>query len=107
MAFAYVQSPACIIPNGLSTSNVLSNLDDCWAIGLTAPATLSGTITVEVEPTSTGIAFVTLQSGGLDVSIAASKAIVLSPFPFRQLRLVSTAAEGADRTFSVLRIMPT
>ena|SRR3990167_2980745 len=108
MAIATVTLPAMIILSGASTSNAVRHLDDAVAVSILSPDTLtSTTITVQVEPTSTGTDWVTLQSGGSDVVIeAVSKAIVVNPFPFRQLRVIGNAAEAADRTFTVLRTVP-
>ena len=106
MALAAPALPNLVFSSGGTTSNAVTNLDDSLAISLFAPSALSGTVTVQVEPTTTGTAFVTLQSGGVDVSIAASKAIVLNPVPFRQLRLSSSVAEAATRTFTAMRMMP-
>src|SRR5713101_2530813 len=99
--------PNLTLTTASTVSNALSNLDDAIAIGIVAPTAVTGTITVQVEPTATGTAFVSLQSGGVDVTIAAAKAIVINPFPFRQIRLITSATEAATRTFSVLRTMPT
>ncbi len=106
MAIATVASPALTIQSGTTSSNALVNLDDAIALAIFASTALTGTVTVQVEPTSTGSAWSNLQSGGVDVTIAATKAIVLNPMPFKQLRLLSNASEGATRTFSVLRSMP-
>ena len=108
MPIATVALPAMTIPSSTSTSNAVRNLDDSVAVSILSPAALtSTTITIQVEPTSTGTDWVTLQSGGSDVTISAvSKAIVVNPFPFRQLRVIGNASEAADRTFTVLRTVP-
>ena len=97
--------PTLTIPNGLSTSNALKDFDDAFGIAIYSPATLSGTVSVQVEPTSSGTSFVTLQSGGSDVTLPAGKATILNPVPWKQMRLVSGAAEGADRSFAVTRAL--
>ena len=91
------------IANNGSTSNAVGVLDDGWAIWIYAPATLTGTITLEVEASSTGTSFVTQQSGGSDVTIPAGKATPLSPIGFRQMRVTSNAAEGAERVFRLTK----
>lgn len=96
--------PSLVIPNGTSTSNALGQiLEDSWGLTIYTPAALTGTISVEVEPTDTGTNFVTLQSGGTDVTLPAGKATVINPIPFRQIRVTSNAAEGAARTFTLTK----
>ncbi len=108
MAIATVDLPPMIVPIGTSTSNALRNMDDTVAVSISAPGTLtSTTITIQVEPTSTGTAWVTLYSGGSPVVIeAVSVGIVINPFPYRQLRVVGSGAEAAARTFTVRRTVP-
>lgn len=95
-----------VIPSGQQNSNAVKPIDDCYGLGITSPSALTGTITVEVEMTDTGTSFATLQSGGTDITIAAGKATILTPLPYKQIRMHSNAAEGADRTFLVSRVIP-
>lgn len=67
-------------------------------VGILAPATLPEVVTVQVAERSGGT-FRALQSAGADVTIAASKAIVVTNMPFSTLRLTAGAAVAADRTF--------
>lgn len=71
------------------------------AVGITiyAPAAVPGVITVQVLPYGDTV-WRTLQSGGADVTIAAAKAVVISPPPFGDLRL-HTATAGAEAVFFV------
>lgn len=99
MALHVTKRPTLTIASGASTSNVSADFD-ALAITLYAPATVTASqILVQVEPTSSGSNFVDLQSGGSDVVFTAGKALVISPPTFKQLRLTSTSAEGATRTF--------
>lgn len=92
------------IPSGGSTSNAIVDFDDAWGLTIYSPGTVTATqFTVEVEPSSSGTSFVTLQSGGSDVTIPASKATVISPVPFKQMRITSSSAEGQDDVFTVTR----
>ena len=95
--------PTLTIANAGTESNAIGGFDDAEALTLYAPATLTGTVTVEVEPTIGGSSFVDLTSAGSDVTIGAGNALVLSPITFRQLRLSSSLAEGAERSFSVTK----
>lgn len=92
-----------IIASGTSTGNAVGTFDDANALTIFSPATLTGTITVEVEPSSTGTTFVALQSGGSDVTIPAGKATVLNKVGWRQMRLTSGASEGQTDTFKVTK----
>lgn len=76
-----------------SESNYLQYVDDCEGITIFA-TTSSGVFTVQVsnvDTTSTGAGtFVDLQSAGSDVTLTAVNAAVISPCPFRRIRLLST-----------------
>lgn len=108
MAVQTIDLPDLVIPNGTSTSNAVRSLDNAVAVSISSPAALtSTTITIQVEPTSTGTSFVTLLSGGTSVVIeSVNVGIVINPFPYRQLRLTASAAEGAARTFRVRKTEP-
>jgi hypothetical protein len=90
-----------VVVSGSSYSNAIRLFDDATALTIYSPATLTGVITVETEPTDTGTSFVTLQSGGTDVTLPAGKATVLNKVGWRQMRLASAATEAGARTFSV------
>lgn len=91
------------ILSGQSVSNVLnltaSGSRLATMLGITAPAALTGIVTVYVAQSLGGI-FVPLQSPpGTDVNIAAAKAVSLIAIPFGAVQLVSSGTEGADRAF--------
>jgi len=71
-----------------------------YIVGILNPATLTGTVTVEVCDTEAGT-FRTLQSDAVDITLAVGKAAVLDPFPFPFMRLHSTLAEAAARSFVI------
>lgn len=71
------------------------------AIAIQGPAELTGAVTVEVSFDREGDTFVTLQSGGSDVTIPADKVTVLSPIPAARLRVVSAGTEAAERVFPI------
>ena len=102
MPLQVVDLPNLTIPNGTSTSNAIGILDDAWGLGLWTPATLTGTVTIEVSPDDTGTTWAPLQSGAVDVQPAAGKHTTINPIAFKRIRMTSGAAEGADRVF-VLR----
>ena len=108
MPLALTGMPSMVTSSGATTSNAIRQFDDAWALTIYSPATLTSTaVTIDVEPTSTGATFVTLQSGGTDVVMVAGKATVISPVPFMQMRVVSGAAEGDDREFRVTKTILT
>jgi hypothetical protein len=106
---AVTRMPDMVTTAGGTTSNAIGIFDDAWAISIYSPATTftSTYVTIQVEPTSTGTDFVTLQSGGSDVTLSSGAAMVISPLPFMQLRIVHDAAEAAARTFTVRKTILT
>ena len=108
MPLALTGMPSMVTSSGATTSNVIRQFDDAWALTIYSPATLTSTaVTISVEPTDTGTSFVTLQSGGTDVVMVAGKATVISPVPFLQMRIVCGMAEGDDREFRVTKTILT
>jgi len=109
-----------LIGNGTTTSNAIGGFEDAEALVIYAPAALTGTVTLQVAPdreaserdqsgaAAAAIVWATMQSGGSDITIPAGKALTLTDIGFRQMRLVSGSAEGADRTFKVSKqVYPT
>ena len=88
----------------LSDSVAIANGIRC--LGVDAPATLTGTITVQVEPTSTGAAWATLTSQGSNVTVPAGSSVSIFPITFGQIRLSSSAGEAAARSFTVTQPPP-
>ena len=103
MYIQVVDLQSLVILSGASTSNVVTLVDDAKALGLWTPAALTGVVTIEVEPSSTGTDWAPLQSGGADVQPAALKHTTINPIAFRRIRMTSNAAEGADRTFKLVK----
>lgn len=94
-----VRSLPNMVMTAATTSNPVGTLDDAWGLTIVSPTITASQVTVQVELTDTGTNFVTLQSGGVDVTLTANKATVISPVPFRQIQISSTATETA--TFSL------
>lgn len=84
-------------------SNTIAIIGEAVNISIWAPATLTGTITVEVAPDvdSAAGAFLALQSAGSDVTLTASKCTTITASGFGAMRLASDGTEGADRVFPV------
>lgn len=96
------------IPNGQTTSNEFKGNLAKVAFGssvealIYGPATLTGTVTVQVAPTDNpaGGDYAALQDGdtAADVTVTAAKAKrIRYTGGIEAMRLVSTLAEGADR----------
>lgn len=73
------------------------------AIEFLGPTALTGTVTIQLKRPSDN-AWVTLQSGGSDVSLPAAKCTTVDVITGLALRLHSSGAEGADRVFDILGV---
>lgn len=94
------------IPNGGSTSNAITLFEDAYGLGIQAPATLTASqVTIQVSVSSgSASVFADLLSGNTTVVFSAGQYRVISPIPARQLRITSSSAEGADRTFQCMKV---
>jgi len=103
--------PNLVIASGQTNSNAISGAEDAEALTFYAPSALTGTITLQVAKeravseggTAASVTWHTKQSGGADITIPAGKSITITDIGFRQFRLVSGSAEGAERTFKVTK----
>lgn len=91
------------IPSGAQPSNVISGrvLRTVGSVSITAPATLTGVVTVQV-PDGIGASptFTTLQDPpGTDITLVASRTIIITPVPAHGIRVNSGVNEGAERVF--------
>ena len=70
---------------------------------ISAPAALTGTVTVEVAPDDEAPAgdFRQLSVAGADLTIAAGDSVLVPCGSCRDLRLVSSSAEAAARAFVI------
>jgi hypothetical protein len=91
------------IANGGTESNALTGVEDAVAVTIAAPSALTGTVTIQIATESTGTSFVDLTSGGSDVTIGAANSVTITPVCFRQVRVKSGSAEGAERAFTVVK----
>ena len=106
MPLVVVNHQSMTILTGVSTSNAIADFDDAYGLTVYSPATVTATgVNVEVCPSSSGTDFVALQSGGSDVVLPASRATVISPVPFKQMRITSPAVEGQNDVFTVTRVI--
>ena len=69
-------------------------------ITIQGPATLGGTVTVQVCDTEAGT-YTALQSGGADVTVPAAKTTPVVPISSRFMKLVSSGAESGGKNFIV------
>lgn len=68
-----------------------------------APETLPETVKLAVERQADE-SYATLQSGGSDITIAADKAVIVSPVMGRKMRLEAGTAVAANRAFEIYGI---
>jgi hypothetical protein len=99
-----VKGPTLTIDNGDTDSDTIgeAKLATIAALGIFAPAALTGTVKVYVTNDG-GTSWQKLKSGGADIEVAAGGCVIvhIAPyFPIEQLRLTSSAAEGAERVFT-------
>lgn len=98
------------IANGQADSPALSTLKSagvlktllgsCVQFTVQTPAALTGTINVQIVNTEGASSWVTLQSpAGTDITFPASKAVIVNAGAFRDMRIHSNSAEGAQRDF--------
>ena len=99
------------IPNAGTDSPALSSIfsagqlkvasGSCIGLTVSAPAALTGTVTIQTVPTEGSTSWVTLQQNGADIAIAAGKMVPVSVGAFRDLRFHSSGAEGGQRDFAL------
>ena len=108
MPLAITAMPTITVSSGGTTSNAIRQFDDAWALTMYCGTTFTSTsVRVTVEHTDTGTAFVILQSGGSDVTLTSGRATVFSPVPFRQIRVLTNAAEDAPLIINVTKTILT
>jgi len=108
MAYYVCNMPSVTTTAGGTTTTTLKNFDDACALMIGVPSGLASTgVAVHTEATSTGTNFFILQSGGIDVQMVTGRATVISPVPFKQMRLVCTAAEAGAVTFTITKQVQT
>ena len=102
MSLHQADMPNLVIASGQTdtTTAITTSLDDAESITITAPAALTGTVTIKGS-TDGGTSYVDVGSAGSDVTIGAGNAVTISPFTFNALKVTSGSAEGAERTFTV------
>jgi hypothetical protein len=83
---------------GVSPANVAMQF--AGTITIHPPAALTGTAKVQVRAVEGG-AWTDFQEAGADVTITAGKSRTIEALAAKDLRLLSSAAEGADRDFIV------
>ena len=98
-----VNLPDLVIANAGTVSGAIGSLEDADTVTIYGPTALTGTVTIQIEPSAAGTTWLDLTSGGSDVTIGVGNAVVIGDISFRQLRLSSSAAEGAERIFRVTK----
>lgn len=93
-----------VIANTGSDSGHTGPCDDADAITVYAPAALTGTINLQGSPDPIDAAptnWFDLKSSGSNITVAANGAVTVTDVGFHWLRVHSTGAEAAERTFQV------
>ena len=99
----HIATKTFTVSSGQSASETLSRgsfFDNASSLCVMSPSSLTSsafTFQVSVD----GSTWFDLQSGGSDVTIAAGKAVTITPPPVRYLRLSGDQSEGSDRTFNL------
>ncbi len=98
------QLASLVISSGGTGSSIVSGIKAGRALGIWAPgggATLTGTVKLQVYPTGGSTTPRDLTSAGADIVIQAGDCLVLTDIVYPKIRLLSSLAEGAARTFIV------
>lgn len=93
------------ILSGQTTSDVLDSeigFGNTTDLAIITPAALTGTVKPYMGGLEDGSDAKKLNVGGTDVTLPAACFVPLPTSAFRSLKLVSSAAEGADRVFKVM-----
>lgn len=102
MARKTVPQEDLVIPISTQPSNAvdIDKFSMCRGFSIQSPAAVSGTITIEGSMDG-GSNFAAIQSGGVDITIAAGKIIVIDFMAWDKLRVISNngGGEAAERTF--------
>jgi hypothetical protein len=98
-----VTIPDMVISSGTTTSNVLKpdDLKQATTLLIIAPSALTGTVDFQISDDNT--TWATLTDEGADVTLPAGKAKQVTINERSYVRLLSSASEGSDRTFKILR----
>jgi hypothetical protein len=91
-----------IVPSGATDTNeALLGETQLWGLTIFSPATIDGTVTVQVAPSSGGT-FVTLQViAGTDLALAASKGVSFQAVAGK-IRVHESSSAAAARTFVIV-----
>ena len=104
----FANLPNLVIASGATdtTTAITSYITDADSITITAPAALTGTVTIRVAndtPAEGGgtPTYKDLMSGGSAVTITTNDLITITDVGFNSLKVTSGSAEASTRTFTV------
>ena len=103
MSRFYANLPNLVIAITESVSGTITaSLTDAVAVAIAAPASLTGTVTVQGS-LDAGTTFQDIEADNADaaLTIGAGNVVHISPFPYDGLSLSSSTTEAAARTFLV------
>lgn len=101
MSLFHANLPAITISSGSQNSGSIDGFSDATSVLVVAPATLTGTLTVQGSLDNS--VFFDVQSGNADITLSASDAAEIVNPSFQWVRVRSSTAEGADRTISLAK----
>lgn len=92
-----------VIAQGGTESTTLGTrlLRTVKSLAIHGPSALTGTVTLRSADNLALSSYTTVQSGGSDITVTASKVVVITEVPMSTIRLKSGAGEGSERTFPV------
>lgn len=90
--------PDLVIASAGTASNS-ARVDVAESITIYAPAALTGTVNVQASPDGTN--WYNLQDAGSDIAVGVDDAVTIVTISVKFIRLLSSLAEGAERTFKL------
>lgn len=111
MSYGVQKVGTLVIANGQTVSSLLSSilsqgqmkvLGSVETLAIAGPSALTAAVTVEVAQEYPGTSWTKLQRAGADVPVTAVDTTEIDRPAFRDLRLVSAGAEGAERSFGIM-----
>ena len=101
MSIHYANLGTLVISSGGTDSTAITKyLDDAKTVSIWAPATVTGTIGIEIS-FDEGTTYMDLTSGGSHVTIAGGNSVTITDPGFNGLRVISGSTETDTRTFTV------
>ena len=95
------QTDSAALSTILSVGQMKQLYNHATRVNITSPATLTGTVSPQIEQVEGGSNWTIQQINGTDVTLTVSRSDLFPLGPFKDFRMHSTTSEGADRAFIV------